>query len=94
MVDTADIKMTINNAGNVGIGTSSPSQPLTILGNGATNPVGITQNTAVGGGSTMELTTADGSGNQATRFLIRGASNNSDFQFYEGSSGSETVLMH
>ena len=36
VVDTNDIRMTINDDGNVGIGTTSPSNPLTTLFNGST----------------------------------------------------------
>lgn len=85
----------VDDAGNVGIGTTSPSSPLTIFGNGAVNPVGITQN-SVGGGSTMELTTSDAVGEQATRILMRGGSsgNAADIEFYTGPSGSETQTVH
>ena len=80
-------------AQNVGIGTTTPETPLSILGNGATQPVGITQN-QVGGTATMELTTEDISGNQATRLLLRGAGNEVDIEFYSGASGSELEIMH
>ncbi|OJJ19845.1 hypothetical protein BKI52_15295 [marine bacterium AO1-C] len=58
----------------------------------ATNPVGITQN-QVGGASTMELTTQDGSDNQATRLLLRGDTDAADMEFYHGARGSETLSM-
>ncbi|MEP1095876.1 MAG: tail fiber domain-containing protein [Cyclobacteriaceae bacterium] len=74
--------------GNVGFGTSNAINPITLLGNGATNPVGITQN-SVGGVSTMEFTTTDGSDNQATRLLFRGANDDTDIEFYSGASGLE-----
>ncbi len=76
---------------NVGIGVISPSTPLSIMGNGGTFPVGITQN-QVGGKATMELTTNDRSGNQATRILIRGDTDNGDIEFYTGAKGKEIVL--
>ncbi len=82
----------VDNSGNVGIGTTTPVAPLTILGNGATKVVGITQN-QVGGISTMELTTNDQSNNQATRLLFRGNLNNADTEFYTGARGSESMTM-
>lgn len=80
--------------GFVGIGTDQPQTPLSIMGNGGTAPVGITQN-AVGGSSTMELTTTDSSSNQATRILMRGGSggDTADIEFYTGASGAETQTM-
>ncbi len=81
----------ISSSGNVGINTT-PTTPLAIQGNGGTSPVGITQN-AVGGNRSMELTTEDGFGDQATRILLRGGSF-ADIEFYSGASGSETQTMH
>ena len=51
-------------------------------------PVSITQEN-VGGSATMEFTTTDGSGNQASRIVIRGNGNTPDIEFYTGASGSE-----
>ena len=51
-------------------------------------PVGIIQE-SVGGSATMEFTTTDGSGNQASRIVIRGNGDNPDIEFYTGASGSE-----
>ena len=78
--------------GNIGIGTIQPSTPLTIRGNGGTYDVGITQK-QVGGGATMELTTADGSGQQATRLLLRGANDVTDIEFYRGKRGEEEISL-
>ncbi len=78
--------------GAVGIGTTAPSTPLAIRGNGGENPVGITQN-QVGGGATMELTTMDVAGAQATRLLFRGGGDNADIEFYRGARGSEEVTV-
>jgi len=79
--------------GRVGIGTTADEKhPLTLLGNYAENPVGITQN-QVGGDSTMELTTKDGSALQATRFLLRGDTDTADAEFYRGGRGSETLSL-
>lgn len=77
----------------VGVGTTTPTTPLAIMGNGGTDPVGITQN-AVGGSATMELTTEDSGGNQATRILLRGAIDTADIEFYTGASGAETQTLH
>jgi len=80
-------------SGNVGIGTTSPDTPLSIIGNGGVYPIGITQN-QVGLDATMELTTTDSLGDQATRLLIRGNTDNADIEFYTGKRGSETKTMH
>ena len=80
-------------SGNVGIGTVSPGTPLAIRGNGGINDVGITQN-QVGTASTMELTTRDVAGSQATRILMRGFADAADIEFYRGARGSETLSMH
>lgn len=42
----------------------------------------------------MELTTEDSSGNQATRFLLRGGADATDIEFYSGPSGAETRSVH
>lgn len=67
------------------------SDQLAIRANGGTTDVGITQN-HVGGSSTMEFTTYDGS-SQATRLLLRGGSGNADIEFYKGTRGSETRTL-
>ncbi len=85
---------TFYNSGNVGIGTTSPSTPLAIMANGATRAVGITQNSSsVGGARTMELTTSDFAGDQATRFLLRGGADAADIVFYSGAQGAESQMM-
>lgn len=73
--------------------SSAPTTVLAIQGNGAVNPVGITQN-YVNGASSMEFTTTDGSGDQATRLSFGGGNNNSDLKFYTGGSGSESQYVH
>jgi hypothetical protein len=90
-ISGSDIYSTV--AGNVGIGVSSPATPLAIMGNGGTNPVGITQN-QVGGTSTMEFTTIDGGGLQASRLVLRGNGDDADIEFYSGARGAELELMH
>ena len=77
--------------GFLGLGVNSSSQLITMAGSGG-SPIGITQN-SVGGTATLELTTQDGSSNQATRFLLRGNADDTDIEFYTGASGSETVSM-
>jgi hypothetical protein len=83
----------IYSMGKVGIGTSNISSPLSIRGNGGVYDVGITQN-SLGGTATMEFTTEDAIGNQATRLLIRGHNDDSDIEFYRGASGLEEQIMH
>ncbi len=85
-------RMRITETGNVGIGTETPETPLAILGNEANRPVGITQN-QVGGGATMEFTTTDNSGAQATRLMLTGNNDNTNIEFYRGARGSETQTM-
>lgn len=55
-------------------------------------PIGISQG-ILGGVNTMEFTTGDGSGNQATRLMLRGASADADCEWYVGVSGSEALTM-
>ncbi len=80
------------NAVKLGVGVDSPSVVLSLLETGATNPVGITQN-QVGGPSTMELTTSDDAGLQATRLMLRGDSDNPDIQFLRGARGAENLSV-
>jgi len=47
----------------------------------------------VGGGYTMELCTQDGSGNLATRILMRGGGDNANIEFYRGKRGSESMAI-
>lgn len=77
--------------GFMGVGVSSATQPLMLAGSGG-SAVGITQS-SVGGSATMELTTSDGSNDQATRLLLRGAADDTDVEFYTGASGSEAVTL-
>ena len=83
-------RMTIDAAGNVGIGTDVPEVLLTI-DDGAGAKAGITQGYR-GGIATLEMTTSDGS-TQTTRYEITGNSSSSQHKFYSGSNGAETELM-
>lgn len=76
----------------VGLGTTNPQTPFALRGNGGTNDVGITQN-AFGGGSTMELTTADGASDQASRVVLRGGSDHANVEFLRGGRGVEEITM-
>ncbi|MEZ4962977.1 MAG: tail fiber domain-containing protein [Saprospiraceae bacterium] len=78
--------------GNVGVNISNPVTPLGIYGNGASNYVGITQN-QVGNNSSMELTTQDALGGQATRMHIDGASDQADIAFYSGARTAESATL-
>lgn len=76
-------------SGNIGIGTA-PTQMLTLQATTGTHPVGITQEN-FGGSATLELTTADGADDQASRICLRGASDIADIEFLRGARGSEEV---
>ena len=93
----------ISGFSQVGINTSTPSAELDVLAGTSgqialfqsvnkNNPVGIAQQ-KVGGAATMELTTKDGSGNQATRILLRGNANKANVELYTGKSGSEVMTI-
>jgi hypothetical protein len=82
-------------------GVSSFAHQLEVTGNSflyrkasTTNNkwVGITQN-QVGGVASMEFTTTDVIGNQATRLMLRGNIDNPVIDFYTGARGSETSTM-
>jgi len=78
--------------GNVCIGTDSPEAPITLVAKSGNDPVGITQG-SFGGSATMELTTRDSSGGQATRMCLRGGGDAANIEFLRGSRGSEAVSM-
>ncbi len=82
--------LTVSN-GKIGLGTE-PDTPLTLMGNGGTYPVGITQN-QVGGSATFEITTCDGARQLATRLLLRGNSDTANIEFYRGARGSEQLSV-
>ncbi len=83
--------LSISTSGNVGIGESDPATLLS-LNNGAGHAAGITQG-QVAGASSMELTTSDSLGVQATRFLLRGNADDGDVEFYRGARGAEQQTM-
>ena len=95
-VEKSPIVISDNN--HVGIGVQDPSSKLTILGDlmfkkeQSNSWAGITQEN-VGGGATLEFTTSDKSGDQATRLLFRGGSDGSNVEFYNGASGVEKQTM-
>ena len=82
----------IRAGGGVGIGTNSPKTPFALRSPLGTSDVGITQ-AQLGGSATMELTTADDLGAQATRMMLRGASDQASVEFYSGARGSEVETM-
>jgi hypothetical protein len=75
----------------LGIGTKNPSVLLALNSQLGGTDVGITQ-ALLGGANTMELTTADSSGTQTTRLLLR-SGDNADVEFYSGASGAESKTM-
>jgi len=82
-----DPRMSITQGGRVGIGTPTPPTHFAIQRPNAQAPVGITQN-KLGGLYTMELTTADETGSQRTRILLRG-NHDDGIEFYRGNQGEE-----
>lgn len=80
-------------AGSVLIGGANAQTPFALRAATGTSDVGITQG-LVGSGATMEFTTDDGNGQQATRLLLRGAGGGADIEFYRGTRGSEKKSMH
>lgn len=54
--------------------------------------VGVTQG-LVGGVNTMEFTTADTSGDQATRLMMRGGGDAANIEFFTGARGAESLSM-
>ena len=89
LVTNNEARLTVRNSGNVGIGTTDPTTPFALNARLGGTDVGITQG-AYGGNNTMELTTEDGNGVQASRMVIRGGANEADIEFLRGASGSET----
>ncbi|MEM6268495.1 MAG: LamG-like jellyroll fold domain-containing protein [Bacteroidota bacterium] len=87
-------RMRLDYQGYLGIGTQNPETPIAIQKSSSHDPVGITQEHGNGAGkSTMEFTTMDNSGNQATRILLRGNTDTADVEFRTGPHGSEEVTM-
>lgn len=84
-------------AGRLVGGTGEPPRingALELLANGGTKAVGITQQQVGGAESaTMELTTSDSSGAQATRILMRGNSDQADIEFHRGGRSAESAMM-
>ena len=77
---------------SLGIGTSSPATPFALNAGLGGQDVGITQG-QIGLSHTMELTTADSDGDQATRLLFRGDNDPADVEFYRGARGSESLTL-
>ncbi len=87
--------------GNVGIGTTTPNAKLAIntgvsgqlvlwKGSGAQSGIASGQ---VGGANTLEFTTDDAAGGQATRLLLRGTTADADTEFYRGARGAEILTL-
>lgn len=100
-VATPTERLYITAAGDVGIGTTSPSAKLSIdrgssgqifTFKGAGGTFGFASG-VLGGTNACELTTADTSGTQATRMLTRGGTDNADIEFYRGARGAEVISM-
>ncbi len=87
-----DVGGTITTKGFLGVGTDSPVVALTLVATEGGVPVGITQGN-FGGDATMELTTQDAGGNQASRICLRGNADNSDIEFLRGARNSEAVTV-
>lgn len=85
------VQNTLSVSGHVGIGTNASDSLLALKGENGYD-IGITQK-QVGGEATMELTTADSEGTQATRLLLRGANNDANIEFYRGKSGQEKLNL-
>lgn len=85
-----DVDGPANISSNLVIGQeiTSPLTILSIFHPNANSPAGLTQ-AQLGGASSFEVTTQDGSGSQATRILLRGNQNAVDIEFYRGSRGNE-----
>ncbi|MEZ4722258.1 MAG: phage tail protein [Flavobacteriales bacterium] len=90
--DYVSVNDTLYVSNTLSIGNASPNTPFSMKVNGASNPVGITQN-EVAGASSMEFTTADGSSNQATRFVLRGSGNTPNIGMFVGAAGSEVEYI-
>lgn len=78
--------------GPLAIGTTTATGLISLNAGTGGWDIGITQN-QLGGTHTLELTTGDFLGNQATRFLIRGDGDFANIEFYGGASGSEIQNM-
>ncbi|MEM7039542.1 MAG: tail fiber domain-containing protein, partial [Bacteroidota bacterium] len=85
-------QMRLDYQGNLGIGTDSPTTTLALRDHSATANVGITQN-QIAGLKSMELTTTDSNGSQATRLALSGGTNNADIAFYRGVRGAESASL-
>jgi len=83
----------ITRDGKIGIGLIDPVMPFEMQLKPNVHRVGITQN-QIGGSATMELTTADSAGNQASRIVLRGNDDNTDIEFYSGSQAAPLRRFH
>ena len=81
------------NTGFIGLGIVEPTTAIAIKKTSSSTPVGITQ-TQVGGTATLEITTQDNSGAQATRLLFRGGGDSTDTEFYRGKRGGEELSLY
>ncbi|MCB9854706.1 MAG: hypothetical protein H6818_03390 [Phycisphaerales bacterium] len=80
-------RLTIDQAGNVGIGTANPESRLSLSNGGS--QVGMTQGQM--GVNGLELTTRDASGGQPTRLWIEAQVDNPSIHFLSGARSAETA---
>jgi len=84
--------MTLTRGGRLNLGAVDTGNVFSLLGNGGTSAVGITQN-EYASTKAMEFTTSDSADEQATRMVLRGGQDDEEIEFLTGARGSETQVM-